>query len=923
VRTTSTLRGALAGLVAVAALSVALPGLLAQSNAADGLPACSRPGGFSRMGDWVAAKAPKFVERLGGGTQQVTTYAVDPNDPKRVFVTNGTSIVKSLDGGCTWNEIFAVPETPDDVTPFASSTTRLTEIVIPEDAKYREALFVLAQESTDAGGRPHVLYARSAKRGKFEVRDNGLLPAGRGHDLTPAVIDSDFLYLAVDSVNAQSTDLGTGASAPVGGLYASTDGAASWTRRTPLTEQRKYGALAVDPGSNNGLWAVEGGHLRHSSDGGRTFTATAPDDAAQTAAGWDVTALTVARPPRRGPVVHAYSRSSTSGRSIELILDKDGGHVTSAPAPGPVETAATGYDGVTTLISTRAEDGRPARIHVRVPGGTWVDITPTRTTRDLQVSTDRSGRPQVRAVTDRAVVTYSKQIVPPPPPMPPPGADVADPGLPRPVGPSSLSPASAALSLQADETRDVPYTVRLPHRPVPLDLYFLVDSSESMTDEMPGVRRDALALVSALRAAGVDVWAGLGFYKTDCRAPAYRRELAVGPTDDPDRLRRALDALDTSDAPGLETQLFALDQAVTGTGARVVPPPPAGCGLPTGLPSSQVPPDQDAGFRDAALKVVVHVADITFRRPWCDPNPTLGCTPPQLTPTKPDGTPDPRPAAQDYLERGVLAVGVAADPDGFPDLREFAALTRTLAPAGGVDCDGDGEPELASGSPFVCRSSAGLGEPLRRLLDQVSVRRSIEVVAHTAGAVTRVSPGGVTPVDVTRDLVLPVTVTFSCKGRDSGAHDTMLDAVLTGGPVVEQVGRARAVVTCLPKLPAYALGPAAALVPPLPPPGGAPVPPVINPLPAAQVQTQVQAQVQTQLMAQEQERTAAAVALALNSGEQQAADEVIVMPMTRRERDVPAPAYLAALTSLTAAATVVAVRRRQPTDVPVLVRRGR
>ncbi|MDT7570340.1 MAG: Integrin beta chain domain [Actinomycetota bacterium] len=915
------LRGALAGVLAGAAVSIALPGMLPTGVADEGLPACSRPGGMSRMGDWVAAKAPRFVERLGGAAQQVSTYAVDPNNPKRVFVTNGTSLVKSLDGGCTWNEIFAIPETPDDVTPFAASTTRITEIVVPEDEKYREAVFLLAQESTDAGGRPHVLYARSAKRGKFEVRDSGLPPAGRGHDLTVGVTNSDFQYLAVDSVDAKSTDLGAGVSAPLGGLYASTDGAESWTRRTPVTEQRRYDALAIDPGSGNGLWAVESGHLRHTKDGGRTFAAPAPDESTQAAAGWQITALSIARPPRHGPVVHAYSRTSSSGRPVELVLDDDGSRVRTAPAPGPVETAAIAYDGVTALVSTRAEDGRPARVHVRVPGGSWADITPLRTTRDLQVSTDRSGAPQVRAVTDRAVVTYAKQIVPPPPPLPPPTGAVADPGRPGPVGPPSLSPAVTALTLQADETRDVDYLLQLPHRPVPLDLYFLVDSSESMTDNMPDVRRDALALVSELRATGVDVWAGLGYYKTDCRAPAYRRELAVGPTDDPDRLRRALDVLDTSDAPGLETQLFALDQAVTGSGARVVPPPPPGCGLPTGLPSSQVPAGQDAGFREAALKVVVHVADITFRRPWCDPNPALGCTPPQLTPTKSDGSPDLRPAAQDFLERGVLSVGVAADRDGLSDLREFAALTRTTAPAGGVDCDGDGAADLTAGSPFVCGSSARLADPLRRRLAQVSVRRAVQLVASSTGAMSEVTPRTVPNVDVTRDLALPVTATYSCKGRDPGTYPTALAATLTGGPVVEQLGRVQAAVTCLPRLPLPLLGPVA-LLPALPPPGApAPVPPVLNPLPAAQVQTQVQAQIQPQLMAQQQERTAANLALALNLPEADAPETVTVLPMSRR-KDVPTPAYLGALAALTAGATVVAVRRREPVQVPVTVRRS-
>jgi hypothetical protein len=614
--------------------------------------------------------------------------------------------------------------------------------------------------------------------------------------------------------------------------------------------------------------------------------------------------------------VHAYSSTSSPGKPVEVILDQDGARATTTPAPGPVETAATGYDAVTALVSTRAEQGRPARIHIRVPGGTWTDITPTRTTRDLQVSTDRSGQPQVRAVTARAVLTYSKQVVPAPPPLPPPVGDVADPGLPRPVSPPSITPATTELTLQADEARDVPYVLRLPHRRVPLDLYFLVDSSESMTDEMPVVRRDALALVGDLRRAGVDVWAGLGYYKTDCRAPAYRRELAVGPTDDPERLRRALDALDTADAPGLETQLFALDQAVTGSGAPVVPPPPPGCGVPAGLPAAQVPPQQDAGFREAALKVVVHVADITFRRPWCNPNRALGCTPPQLTPTKADGSPDLSPAALEYLERGVLSVGVAADPDGLPDLRAFADLTRTTAPTGGVDCDGDGDAELVAGAPFVCGSSARLADPLRRLLAQVSVRRAVQLVPGGIGALSAVTPRSVPNVDVTRDLTLPITATYSCRGRDPGTYPSALAATVTGGPSVERLGEVRAAITCLPRLPLPLVGPAAVL-PALPPPGGpAPVPPVVNPLPATQVQTQVQMQVQPQLMAQEQERTAANLALALNLPETETEEGVTVLPMSRRD-DAPTPAYLLALTAVSAAGTVVAVRRRQPVHVPV------
>ncbi len=532
------------------------------------------------------------------------------------------------------------------------------------------------------------------------------------------------------------------------------------------------------------------------------------------------------------------------------------------------------------------------------------------------MSTDRTGQPQVRAVTARAVLTYAKQVVPPPPPPPPLLDAVPDPGEPRPVGPPSVTPATTVLRLQPDQSRTVDYTVRLPHRPTPLDVYFLVDSSESMSDEIAGVRRDAQALVDALRRSGVDVWAGLGYYRTDCRAPAYRRELPVGPTDDPGRLERALDALDTRDAPGLETQLFALDQSVTGSGARVVPPPPRECGTPSGLPTTSVPADQDAGFRAAALKVVVHVADITFRRPWCDPNPALGCTPPQLTPLGPDGQPDLRPAAEAYTERGVLSVGVAADADGLPDLRTFAALTGTRAPTGGVDCDGDGTADLPAGSPLVCRTSAHLAAPLARLLAERQVARTLTTAGTGLAALT---PAAL-PVDVTQDLVAPVRATYTCRGRDPGTYRASLTATLTGGVRVEPLGRVEATVTCLPPPPPLPViaAPAAAALPPPPPPGApAPVPPpVLNPAPGAQpqgqVQTQPQAQAQSQVQSgtQDQEQAAAQLALALASSAQE--EGVSVRPMSARE--APDVVRISVLALMTAAAGAVAVRRR---PVPV------
>lgn len=893
------LRRALAA-AALALLAAPLP----QASAHHGLPPCSRPGALSEIGDWVSAKAPRFVERAGGAGQTIATYVVDPLTPQRAYVTNGTSISATTDGGCTWTEVFSLPETPDDVTPFTSATTRITELAVAEDAKQRTAVWALAQEATDTGGRPHVLYARAGKRGQWVTKDSGL-PPGRGHDLTIAPTNADFAYLAVDAGKVADPGVGLPSTeAPVGGLYATTNGMASWDRRTPLTTQTAYDALAVDPGSANRLWAIEKGLLRHSTDGGRTFDGPRPTDAEQQAKGWQFTALAVVRPPRGLPVVHAWSNSSSTLRPVVVVLTDDGASTKEGPAPGPVESAAAAYDGTTAVVSTHPQDGRPARVLYGVPGkADWFDITPGRHTVDLQVSLDKTGTPRTRIHTETAILFFNQAIVPAAPGLPPPGSLVADPGAPKPVGPPAVVPAVTNLRLHSDESRDVSYLATLPHRNVPLDLFFLLDASESMKQPLPQLKADLQSLVQDLRTAGVDVWAGVGFYRTDCEGPAYRRELAVGPTDDPSRLREALDAV-LPRAPGRETQLFALGQVISGAGAPVVPPPTTDCGTPAGLPATSVPPEQQAGFRDSALKVVVHATDITFRKAWtCKSQP---CVDPKLTPTKPDGSIDLGPATEAFSEAGVLAVGVATGidgaQDGRPDLEAFAAGTRTLAPAGGVDCDGDGTRELAAGKPLVCPTARHLGPALRGLLSGVSVPRTLLVDTKPSPVLGRVTPTLVRDVDVTRDVRATVTASFSCLGLDPGTYATGLEVRATGGAVDEALGQVAASVTCLP----------AAAVPPAPPaPGQAQgVAPVANPaaapavaVPAPAVQPQVNPQVQVnpqpQVGAQDEEQVELALALAqLGQGQGQ-------------DSEVPAAVTMTALSGLVLSGAGVALRRRQ------------
>src|SRR5688500_18420880 len=104
----------------------------------------------------------------------------------------------------------------------------------------------------------------------------------------------------------------------------------------------------------------------------------------------------------------------------------------------------------------------------------------------------------------------------------------------------------------------------------------------------------------------------------------------------------------------------------------------------------------------------------------------------------------------------------------------MATATSTVAPPGGVDCDGDGVPDLIEGMPLVCRvQSDTLNEvvelegPLTRLLSsRTFVRRdAVDVVADGADVVPL---GDYTSLDLHASHQLPFRATFSCAGRAEG-----------------------------------------------------------------------------------------------------------------------------------------------------------
>jgi hypothetical protein len=813
------------------------------------IPPCTVDGQVKQVEDWQALRAPEFRAREGGAGQALVAYVVDPYDPRVLYTTNGTSIARSDDGGCRWREVWSLETAPTQATPVSAAAGRVVALAVPEDRREHATVYAVVAEQADAGGRAHVVRSKTGEPDTFAFVDSGLPPAGAPGLFRVSGANPDFLYLTAGNL-----------------LYASEDAGATWASRTPVTETATavpVSALALDPKGPNNLYAVVSGALRHSRDGGRTWDAPVPSASLAAAAG-QVTAVDVFHGDADKPRVAAWSAPAGSRPSTVLRSPDDGVTWTREAGTGiqgAVESAVHGSGADVLVVSTLPANGGNAEVYTRdAKTHAYVDVAPVETTVPFHVSADRRGHPTFYGMGAYAVFRYAGDAIEPPVP---PGTvddsaftDIAPPGVP-PV----VSPSHADVSLLVGTSRTLPFTVDLaPHRPR-LDVVVLADTSESMKN-LPTLRRDLERSLGRL-ARDADLWVGVAQAKTDADPPVYRRERDVGPWS-ADAVGGALDRL-VPDGAGLETQLIGLDQVVTGAGITacpsadavgrganrcLVPPVATLCEVQPETNGCEVPPGQQADFRDGALHVVVHATDATFRNP-------------EGTPRDKDGNIDVPSVAAKYRAAGVLQVGVALDPDpgGEADLALMASLTGAVAPASGLSC-GPGS-VVPAGRPVVCLGAAHLDTALRTLLrahaplTHVHVEPPSDAVASPALA--SVTPEEFEDVDVTAAAHLTARVTVSCADLAPGHYDVALQAEVHGGAATPfGIG-----VDCV--LPAVAVGrpprlPTAVLpiLPPVAAPAVAQPPLNVN----ANAQTQVQAQAQPQVGAARQERDQVELAVA-------------------------------------------------------------
>lgn len=920
------LRVRLLAVVAVAAV-IGPPAVLATADDGPTLTRCAQEGAVTRIGSWESVRAPAFTVRPGGRGAAVSTFAVHPSSPATRYATNGTSVERTDDGGCTWREVYVLPAVPSEEDTLAVATAQISELVVPLDPRGDDRLVLVVR---DGNGGPRVLVSEDGGRVEpFRDRSAGLPATGAPNDLLVAATNPDFLFLAVEAMASDGPAGGAGLPVPLpelpalpvpgtgsgvstspGALFASVDGGLTWEARVDLTDlggsTSGIDLLAGHPTSPNRLWAVADGLLRASTDGGRTFAGAAPSLDEQERRGWDVTAL-VADAAEGSVAVVGFSASSAQDGGPVVLSSVDGGATfDETAAPGVVDAAAPFVPGTgSVVLSTVATKDAPADVHLaRLGSGAAPEllrsIGPGVDAQDLRVTADQSASPTFHARTAGALLRYVGPAAALPPDLPPlVGGTVPD-ELPA-LGDASLSPARDQVRLQVSESTTVPHELVPPRRPDPLDVYLVVDTSESMADDLDRVRADLLAMVDRLDRSGLSVSVGLGEFKGGESSLAYRRVTGVGPNRAD--LREDLASL-VADGSGLEAQLIALEQALEGRGEPPSALLPSGCGVTASNPdrfvqgerrtSPPVRPGQQADFRRGSVPVVVMVTDTNFLRP-------------AGTRLKQDCTVDVTTVAQRYASAGVHVVGVGVDdvdnPQRAADLLELARTTGALQPAGST-CAPTIDP--APGGAGVCRSAVDLVPTLTALATRAGEPFTLDVVETPASTALR-APGSVR-VDLRRGKPVSLPVTYTCdeEGEVTAGLEVRLRATVVARLVSEVVclpvpAAARVPEGVVAAVPLVGLLPSAPLPPPAPPAQG------VQP----QVQTQPQAQTQVQSGTQDQEQAAMQLALALQSGVQD--EGLSTQAMSARE--APDVVRLSLLAALTATAGAVALRRREAVAV--------
>jgi hypothetical protein len=805
--------------------SLALVGLLAVLSPLPSVlgapPVCAGEARRTRADGWVALREPAFAN----AELELIDYAVLPFSPTVLFATNGDTVERSLDGGCSWDEVFSNSQAIGEGFSVGFAITAL-EVPPSPPGRLGTTVYLVRPEGT------HTTIIRSHDLGvTWDSKTVGLPVLSQVHRIRVSA-NPRVAYILAQPYSVQDLYESN--------LYVTRDGGLTWaTVHTSLDVEDHFTDFALDPVDARVVWAWNETTLSRSTDGGATFE-TIPDMPTP------IGVVDVQRYPPYKPsrVLVFHAKKPVVQRSTD-----DGGSFRTVPSPGVVRSVANIYS--VDAIATASDTG----VRVQQAGQPAVDVTPKRL-KLTDLAFGLVGRLELFGREGDTI--YRRRFVSPtraekPRKLPP--VNLTGSVLPA-IKHSVLRPEHVPVPLRPGQSKRVRYTLDLAPTPTPLDVMFATDSTGSMSEALASLREDFQDIINDLAASGIDVWFGVGDFKDyPTSSPGdypWKRRRAVGPIDA--ELKRAIEGIETGGGTGLDSSLAASYQAATGQGQRAVP------GL-IELPTDAkwfIEPGQGAEWRRNSAKVIVMASDVRSRDPQTDA-----------------GYPGPSYATvnQKLRSLGIKQVGIAVGPDAEgadgprKTLERVSKGTDTLAPRGGTDCDDDGGVDLVEGEPLVCSFNRKTGGTTSIAPALVSLLRSVEDRQPVAFALTgdaRVvraeTPLVVPDVNVKQVNRLWVDVTFRCDLKTAG-H--VFPVTIRASAGSRQVAAAGATVACgvplpaarapgspLPDLPSSAQV-AAVAVAPLPPPPPAPVTqaqmnPNPNPNPQAQAQLQAGAAVEEQ-----------------------------------------------------------------------------
>ncbi|MGH2730015.1 MAG: VWA domain-containing protein, partial [Actinomycetota bacterium] len=576
--------------------------------------------------------------------------------------------------------------------------------------------------------------------------------------------------------------------------------------------------------------------LYHSSNGGRTLAQNPRVPATTNIGVVDIFHWNSTYPAW----IRAFSATYAGG-----YRSNDGGaNFTRFTTPGIVQSASNAINRPETVIATNR--GVYVVFEALPPPNNMWNISPPRgqvfdvqAAVPLQLSTTETYY-TVYARTDSSIERFTQKLVLPgdPDELLTLGGLVTEP---IDIPPPHLNPPHKRIVLERGEFDTIDYDLVIPNSPDPLDVYFLVDISGSMQDAINGIRAALQDIYDQLNDSKINVYFGVGEYRSYTDDPAYHRILPVSQPG-PD-VAQALNSLD-AEGGGEETQTEALYQAATGEGRDFFE------AVPVGLPVKRIEAGQEAGFRPDALKVILMVTDEEFsqggdHRPYDETIAAL--------------------SSRDIFQLGLAIQEGPRGAEGTPrfGLNKVAAGTDARAPAGGVDCDGNGSVDIAADDPLVCvidperAEEASLMAPaIVNLLLAVDDPATVEIEpvslrSNDAEEVVKSISPPIPGVNFKKPNRLDFDVTYRCPrlGKDKtfevklqAVHDGLAFETESGDPLTTTTR-----VVCRAPIPEpepkdpVAEPPLAIVLPPIAPPPPRPPDIVTNPNPQPQGQAQANA----------------------------------------------------------------------------------